>query len=152
MCGCISCLLSCSPIEEMESEGSILDFSTRWARKTRCEDGKLGCSCPFRVEVDTVLRTGRATGADKLSLSWSRLGNWHLDSWLMFSGSMALDLKDPRVFEVPFSVFFRIERVALMLRGSIRVMSRGSDFTSAKALCNSEIWAKWQQESLSGNR
>lgn len=138
MCGCILCFLSRSATEETDSEGSNLDFSTRCARTRGVVEGKLGSSCPSWDEAAAV--TGAGTGPEAGKLRWSSLLNWHLDNWLMFSGRTDLDRKVPWVLEVPEPVFFRKERVALMLRGSKCVISQGGDFLSAKAFNNSEIW------------
>lgn len=146
MCGCISCFLSCSPIDDIKSEDCISDFSTRSERLTGSDDGKLGCSCPLWDEATVVMGAGTGRKADKLSLRWSRLLNWHLDSWLMFSGRTDLDLKDTPVFDMPVPLFLRTERVELMFRGSIRVVSQGGDFLSAKVFNSSEIWERLHRQ------
>ncbi len=146
--GCISCFWSRSSIEEIESEGNILDFSTRRARKTGLKGGKLDGSCRPWDEATAVTGAGTGTEVDKLSLRWSRLLNWHLDNLLMFSGRTALDLKDPRVVEVPVPVVFRMEREVLMIPGSIRVVSQWRGFISAKVFNKSEVLEKQQRESF----
>lgn len=77
---------------------------------------------------------GAARGIGKLSFRKSRLLNCRLDSCLMFSGRVALDLKVPLVLEGPAPVFVRVEREVLMFRGS-----KDGDLLTAKAANNSEI-------------
>lgn len=123
MYGYISCFSSCS-----ESEAKISDFSTRCAKRTGSGNDSVGCFCPA---WDAGMQARTSTGALKLSLRWSCLSYWHVDSWQSFLGRTALDLKFPWLYEVPGSVMERL-MLAWML-------SLGDVFLSAKPFNTSEI-------------